>query len=359
MLSIAPQVVVGLVKMSVDIKQINHIIIKLLVLAAAVVMVIKLQFVFIVLLIAFMLTIILLPFVRVLHKAHIPAFFAVFIPLTVFVGLMVLLGIYVAPEVREQSVQFAENVPNYLTSIPFADNVNVEAVRSWFVNQLNDLDIQQLAITLGAALFSFFFAIITILVITVYWLSDYPKIKRTVVSFLPTKYHDRTRDIWLRIENKLGKWFLGQIMISSAVGVMTWLAALALDLPYAAVLGVLAAILEIVPTIGPILAAVPAILLGFTNSPQKALIVAAVYIGIQQIESHLVTPMLMGHRVRLHPIMIIFAFLIGSAFLGVLGALLSVPVAIMVSSVVDSFRSEAQPEPALPSITKKKNKKSA
>jgi len=101
------------------------------------------------------------------------------------------------------------------------------------------------------------------------------------------------------------------------------------------------------------LAAVPAILLGFTDSPQKAMIVAAVYIGIQQIESHLVTPLLMGRRVRLHPIVIIIAFLIGSAFLGVLGALLSVPVAIMASSVVDSFRREAQPEPALPTIKKK------
>lgn len=345
--------------MSVDIKQINHIIVKLLLLAAVIVLLIKLQFVFIVLLVSFMLTIILLPFVRILHKAHIPAIFAVFVPLTVFVGLMVLLGIYVAPEVREQSVQFAQNVPNYLSSIPFSGNLDVEAIRSWFVNQLNDLDIQQLAITLGTALFSFFFAIITILVITVYWLSDYPTIKRTLISYLPGKYHDRARDIWFRIENKLGKWFLGQIMISSAVGIMTWLAALALGLPYAAVLGVLAAILEIVPTIGPILAAVPAILLGFTNSPGKALIVAVVYIGIQQIESHLITPMLMGRRVRLHPIAIIAAFLIGSAFLGVLGALLSVPVAIMASAVIDSFRSEAQPDPALPTkILAKKSAKS-
>jgi predicted PurR-regulated permease PerM len=342
--------------MSVDIKQINHTIIKLLVLAAGIFLLIKLQFVFIVLLVSFMLTIILLPFVRILHKAHIPAIFAVFLPLAVFVGLMVLLGIYVAPEVREQSVQFAENVPNYLASVPFADNVDVEAIRSWFVNQLNDLDIRQLAITLGTALFSFFFAIITILVITVYWLSDYPVIKRTLISYLPDKYHDRARDIWLRIENKLGKWFLGQIMISSAVGITTWLAALALGLPYAAVLGVLAAVLEIVPTIGPILAAIPAILLGATVSPGKALIVAIVYIGIQQIESHLITPLLMGRRVRLHPIVIIAAFLIGSAFWGILGALLSVPVAIMASAAVDSFRREAQPEPALPTKKPRKNK---
>lgn len=342
--------------MSVDIKQINHIVIKLLLLVGVIFLLIKLKFVFIVLLVAFMLTIILLPFVRILHKAHIPAFFAVFVPLSVFVGLMVLLGIYVAPEVREQSVQFAENVPNYLSSIPFSDNLDIEAIRSWFVSQMNDLDLQQLAITLGSALFSFFFALITILVITVYWLSDYPTIKRTLVSYLPSKYQDRARDIWFRIENKLGKWFLGQIMISSAVGIMTWLAASALGLPYAAVLGVLAAILEIVPTIGPILAAVPAILLGFTDSPSKAMIVAAVYIGIQQVESHLITPLLMGRRVRLHPIAIIAAFLIGSAFLGVLGALLSVPVAIMASAVIDSFRSEAQPDPALPTKSLRKNR---
>lgn len=339
-----------------DSKRINRLVIKLLLLAAGLFLLWQLQFVFIIVLIAFMLTVILLPFVRILHKARIPAVFAVLLPVLALLGLVALLGFYVAPAVREQFAQFAQQMPRYLEQLPLPGDFDMEAVRAWTASQLANLNFGQIAVSIGAALFKFVFGVITIFVIVVYWLSDYGKIKRTLLSYLPAKQRERGQDIWNRIENKLGKWFLGQIMVSTIVGLMTWIAAMLLGLPYAAVLGVLAAILEIVPTVGPIVAAIPAIMLGATESVEKALIVTVVYIIIQQIESHFVTPMLMGRRVRLHPIVIILAFLVGSVTWGVLGALLSVPVAIMISAVIDSFRAESAPEPIIQSHTKTKHK---
>jgi predicted PurR-regulated permease PerM len=327
--------------------RVNHVAVKLVLAVAAAFLLWQLQFVFIILLVAFMLTVILLPFVRLLHKARIPAVFAVFLPLLALIGLLTLLGVYVAPAVRDQSVAFAESAPRYLEELPFAQDFDIEAMRAWVTSQLSDLNFGQIAINVGAALFKFLFALITILVITVYWLSDYNQIKRTLISYLPAKHRRRAKDAWYRVENKLGKWFLGQIMISTVVGVMVWIAALLLGLPYAAVLGVLAAVLEIVPTVGPVVAALPAVLLGATESVEKALLVILVYVIIQQVESHFVTPMLMGRRVRLHPIVIIGAFLVGSVTFGLVGALLSVPVAIIASAIVDSFRGEKEGAPEL------------
>ena len=336
-----------------DIKRINHLVVKLLLLAAAVFLLWQLQFVFIILLVAFLLTVILLPFVRVLHKARIPAVFAVFLPLVALGGLLTLLGVYVAPTVREQALQLADQLPRYTEQIPFVQELDIDTLGSWLSRQLDDLNIGQLALDVGAAFFKALLALITILFITIYWLSDYTKIKRTLVSYVPNNYQTRAKDIWTRMENKLGKWFLGQIMISTIVGVIVWIAATIIGLPFAAVLGVLAAILEIVPTVGPIVAAIPAILLGAAISIETALLVTVVYIVIQQIESHFITPLLMGRRVRLHPIMIITAFLIGTVTFGILGALLSVPVAIAVSAVVDSFRND---EPLTPALHGKKAK---
>lgn len=302
----------------------------------------KLSFVLIILFVSFLLTLILLPFTRLLKRIKIPALFAVFIPIVIFLLIIFGLGFLVAPAVKEQLVQLSTDLPRAVNTLPFASELqlNGSSIREFLTEQRGGLGRTVLGI--GQTIAHVLFGLVTVIVITVYWLSDYQRIKKTIFSFVPKPERHRAHDIWERLELKLGKWFLGQIMVSTAVGLMVWLAASLLGLPYAATLGVLAALLEILPTLGPILASVPAILLGADESFEKAIAVTIVYILVQQIESHLITPQVMGRTVKLHPIAIIVSFLVGSVLLGILGALLAVPIAIAFSSIVDSFRETPQ-----------------
>ncbi len=313
---------------------------KLMAIGLTVVILWRLQFVALILLVSFMLTVILLPLVRILHKVKLPSMLAVLIPILAFAGILTGLGVYVAPAVAEQFPKFIREFPAILGGIPFMEAIGVDEQALLDLVRDRFADIGSLALVIGFSVLQAIGVLLAVLVLTMYWLRGYDSLKKTLVSFVPKQYQKRIEDIWIRVEIKLSRWFIGQMLISTVVGVMVWLSALALGLPFAGVLGIIAALFEIVPLIGPILASVPAILLGLTDSVEKGLIVALVYVVIQQLESHVLSPILMGKAVHLHPIIVLTAFLIGTILFGIIGGLLAVPTALLVSAGVDSFRNE-------------------
>ena len=134
-----------------------------------------------------------------------------------------------------------------------------------------------------------------------------------------------------RMQEKLGAWLRGQIILMIVVGVLTYIGLLILGVKYALVLAIFAGIAEIVPYAGPIIAAVPAIGIGLTMSPFKGMIVALLYFGIQQIENAVLTPKIMQKSVGLNPVVSLFALMVGFKFAGLVGALLAIPVATIVA----------------------------
>lgn len=313
---------------------------KLIAIAITLIVLWRLQIVVLILLVAFMLTIILMPFVRVLHRVKLPSLLAVLIPLLVFISLLTGIGYYVAPAVSSEVPQFVRELPVAVMNLPLFSALGIE--ESDVIDLFRDrfADIGSIAIIIGVSLVQGFGILLTVLVLTMYWLRGYDGIKETLLSYVPKQHQLRAEDIWARAEVKLSRWFLGQVLISTAVGVAVWLTMLVLGVPFAGVLGIIAALLEIIPIIGPILASVPAILFGLTDSFELGLIVAIAYIVIQQLESQLLAPLLMGKAVHLHPIIVLTSFLIGSFLYGIIGGLLAVPAALLVSAGVDSFRSE-------------------
>lgn len=303
----------------------------------------QLKIIALILLISFMLTVILLPFVRLLHKYKLPSTFAVLFPLLAFVGLLIGLGIYVGPAIADQLPRFVREFPAIFSELPLWEGLGIEETDFKELLRERFTDIGTLALGIGLTLLHAFGILLAVLVMTMYWLHGYDSIKATLVSYVPKRHQRSIEDIWYRIEVKLGRWFIGQVLISGTVGVMVWLTALSLGLPFAGVLGIIAALLEIIPLIGPILASVPAILLGLTISLEMGLITTLAYIIIQQIESHVLTPLLMGRAVHLHPIVVLMAFLTGTILFGVVGALLAVPTSLVFSAAVDSFRQEKLP----------------
>jgi len=137
------------------------------------------------------------------------------------------------------------------------------------------------------------------------------------------------------VEDKLGAWLRGQIVLSLAIGVITWFVLTILGIPFALPLAILAGFLEIIPTIGPIIAAIPAVIVAFAISPFMGLVVMLAYVGIQVAENNILVPKIMQKAVGLNPVVILVAILIGANLMGIIGALLSIP---LVSAAIIIFR---------------------
>jgi predicted PurR-regulated permease PerM len=133
--------------------------------------------------------------------------------------------------------------------------------------------------------------------------------------------------VWLEIEEKLGGWVRGELLLMLAVGVMSGLGYWVLGLPNPLLLAVLAGLFEIVPMIGPILSSAPGILVALATDPLKVVLLAAYALLIQQIENNVLLPRIMGHTVGISPLVVLVGILVGAALYGLPGAFLAVPIA--------------------------------
>ena len=178
------------------------------------------------------------------------------------------------------------------------------------------------------------FGLVTILIVTFYLLVDSWSINQTFLRFFPDRHRGRvdaaTRDITMKVSAWLaGQLFLG-IIIGSTSAIGLWL----LGVPFFYVLALISAIGELIPIVGPILAAIPAVLVAGTVSYQKALAVIVFFVIQQQIENHVLVPKVMERQVGVSAVVVIVSVLIGGKLLGVAGVLLAVPSAAILQVLV-------------------------
>jgi predicted PurR-regulated permease PerM len=159
------------------------------------------------------------------------------------------------------------------------------------------------------------------------YLAAKPNIYREgIIRLIPIERRPRAREVVDECVVTLKRWLLGRIALMVLVGLMTGIGLWILGIPLALVLGVLAALLEFIPNVGPLLAMIPALLIAWTISPTTALYVAILYFAIQQLESFVLTPLVMRKTVKLPPVLTILA-LFGFGFLfGPLGVVLATPI---------------------------------
>ncbi len=156
-------------------------------------------------------------------------------------------------------------------------------------------------------------------------------------SVLPDRYEEYAIGLWHRSEIKVGRWFQGQLLLALAMGLIVFLGLTLMKVKYALVLGIIAMLLEIVPIAGPVLAAIPAIILASLQSPGLGVGTFIFYAVVQQLENHLLMPLILGKSTGLHPVTVIIALLIGAKLAGILGILLAVPVAVIIVEVLDDL----------------------
>ena len=154
----------------------------------------------------------------------------------------------------------------------------------------------------------------------------------------------RGTDVWamLRtVQRVFGQWVRGQLLLGVTVGVMTFIGLMILSVVvdpifgrFAILLSVTAGILELVPIIGPIIAAVPAVLLAATAGLEAVIAALVLYTLVQQLENNLLVPKIQGDAVELHPALVIFAIIVGGALAGLLGAILALPITSAARDIV-------------------------
>ncbi len=186
-------------------------------------------------------------------------------------------------------------------------------------------------------IFQVFFSLLVVFFLSLYLTKDLPDIRDYVENLLPKSYQTEFRDVLRRMGLIWQAFFRGQIILCLIIGVSTWIALTLVGMPGALVLAIVAGVLEIIPSLGPTTATIPAVLVALTqgsevlepygiNNVGFALITIGIYFIIQQVESSVLVPRIIGSSVNLHPIMVICGVVVGLSTGGILGAFLAAPL---------------------------------
>ena len=190
----------------------------------------------------------------------------------------------------------------------------------------------------ASAVFGGVFSFILIVILSFYFAMQERGIENFLKIVIPFGKETYAIDLWERSKHKIGKWMQGQMLLGVLIFVLVYLGLTIFSVPYAMSLALLAGALEIIPVFGPIISAIPGVILAFTvGGPTLSLIIAGFYLLVQQFESHLIYPLVVRKVVGVPPILVILALIIGAELGGLLGILISVPVAAVIMEVVEDI----------------------
>jgi predicted PurR-regulated permease PerM len=186
-------------------------------------------------------------------------------------------------------------------------------------------------------------SVATLLTIVFFWLVEHARLQRFALAFMPAKRRAGVREAWNEVEDRLGKWVRGQLILMGAIGIATGIAYTLLGLPSALLLALIAAVTEAIPIIGPLLGAIPAVLVAATVSPELALVVAGVYVVLQVLEGNVLVPLVMRNSIGISPFLVVVSVLVGAAAGGIVGALFAVPVAAAILVLLERLQAREVP----------------
>jgi predicted PurR-regulated permease PerM len=184
------------------------------------------------------------------------------------------------------------------------------------------------------------FAFLTVLILTFYLLVESDSLFRGFARLFPRADRPRVQEAAEQISLKVSAWLSGQLFLAGVIGVSAAIGLYALGVPYFYVLALVAAFGEMIPVVGPILAAIPAVVVGFGVSPQTGLFVLLFFLAQQQVENHFLVPKVMSRQVGVSAVTVIIALLIGGSVLGIIGAVLAVPSAAILQVVIQELLDE-------------------
>lgn len=274
------------------------------------------------------------PMVSGLSKYKVPRVVSVLLTYVLIIGALVGTVSLLIPAVVNETTSFVNNLPGYLSNIGVTQVISSEIIKGFANN----------AGMAPGAIFQFTFsivnnivAILAVLMFAFYMLVSRDKLEDQLgISFGEEKKKE-LGGLIDTLEKKLGGWARGELILMLVVGVATYIGLRIIGIPYALPLAILGGILEIVPLLGPIVAAIPSVLIGFGISPLTGLGVAAMAFLIQQLENYVLVPKIMEKSAGVSPLVTLIALAVGARLAGVVGAIISVPVVITLQILTKKY----------------------
>ena len=287
------------------------------------------------------------PFADWFSKKNIPRALSVLIVYVVLLTVVILVFLGLTPIITEQFAQVTSNANSFSVEIEqtFAklQTFSVQHGLSQDISKtIQGIEgaISQTSQSLFSTVKGFFGGLVTglvILVLTFYMVAEGEKMQRYFKSLAPVEYQPYLSELMKKMQIKIGAWLRGQLFLGFVIGLVSYIGLSLLNVRYALLLAVIAGLFEMVPYVGPIFSAIPAVMIAFTQSPTLGLIVLGLYVIIQQIENHLLVPKVMQKATGLNPIVSIIALLIGVKLGGIPGAFFAIPVAMMLTVLVEDL----------------------
>lgn len=264
---------------------------------------------------------------------------AVGIVLVLVIGVFASVLALIVPPVVIEATQLAEQAPDLVNNLLQNDQLRrldeqygvVTTIEDELAKRVKD---QGLWTSLfggvfgaGKAVLSGFFSTFTVLVLTLYFLASLPTVKAATYRMVPRSRRQRVTFLSEEITRRVGGYFIGQLTVATINGVCTYILLKIIDLPYAAVLAVTVGLLGLVPMVGATLGAIVVLIVALFTSTTDAIIVGVYYVLYQQIENYVIAPRVMSRTVSVPGAVTVIAALVGATLLGVLGALMAIPVA--------------------------------
>jgi predicted PurR-regulated permease PerM len=289
------------------------------------------------------------PGVRAMTRRRLPRVLAVLLLYLFMFSAFFLLFYFFFPSVLKDFSTFAASLPAYLDTftqsnayityssilgLPSSADLSGGDVIASFRN-LFDFGVAGNTFSAATKIFGGLFSFILIVVFSFYFAVVETGVDDFIRIVTPRSHRAYLQDLWKRSQHKIGLWMQGQVILGLLIGVLVYLSLLIFQVPHALVLAVITAMFELIPVFGPILAATPAVIIGFVaGGPVLGITVVIIYVVIQQFENHLIYPQVVTRVVGVPPLLVILALIIGAELAGFLGVILSVPVAATLQELV-------------------------
>ena len=294
------------------------------------------------------------PLVNKLTELNLSRFWSVVLIYIVIFLFFVIVSITFIPRITTEVKEFAEALPSYTTEaidffndiyIRYLDGINSlprefigidVAFREYLASiEIYIIDLFKDITEKGLSIFSNIVGIVLVPIYTFYFLKDTGFFRRKVLLSVPRSIRGEIIDIFKEINRLLNNFIRGQLIVAALVGLLSMTALLILKVEFALLIGAIAGIANVIPYFGPIIGAVPGVIIAFLDKPIKALWVIIAFFIIQQLESAVIQPKIVGDSVGLHPVFVIISLLIGGQLFGIAGLLFAVPVAASIKIVLN------------------------
>lgn len=296
------------------------------------------------------------PVVELIEKKGIPRLWSVIIVYILIIAILAVVFFTFLPKIIREFKKLGNVLPNYIDQInnflyninnnsllkssnlpPQLDGVkdvfkeNLESIENFIIKWFSDF------VDKIINMFSKIFIIAIIPIISFYFLKDKEFFKKKIYLIIPKSHRNEMINLFKEIDNMLGQFIRGRVIVAIFVGVSTTIALALLKINFAFIIGMLAGLADIIPYFGPIIGIIPAVFFAILESPIKALWVIIIFTIIQQIENDIITPKIVGESVGIHPVTVMLSLIIGGGFFGILGMVLAVPVVAILKIIYSHF----------------------